>query len=118
MFSIFSSDCVRGRDAEELNNDTFWNNTRMNILSSWPPIPCNQHRQPPLRLYSAESFWAPTVFARPLVPFPQTDQFSSRAVGLFPTTICKTSDMNKIRGGRGGGDRTHDLRLKRPLLYH
>ena len=20
--------------------------------------------------------------------------------------------------GRGGGDRTHDLRLKRPLLYH
>jgi hypothetical protein len=22
------------------------------------------------------------------------------------------------RFGRGGGDRTHDLRLKRPLLYH
>ena len=23
-----------------------------------------------------------------------------------------------ISFGRGGGDRTHDLRLKRPLLYH
>jgi len=22
------------------------------------------------------------------------------------------------KAGRGGGDRTHDLRLKRPLLYH
>ena len=24
----------------------------------------------------------------------------------------------KKKVGRGGGDRTHDLRLKRPLLYH
>jgi hypothetical protein len=34
--------------------------------------------------------------------------------------VVKTK--NKICGiskfGRGGGDRTHDLRLKRPLLYH
>ena len=29
-------------------------------------------------------------------------------------------NCKKIRKmfGRGGGDRTHDLRLKRPLLYH
>ena len=26
--------------------------------------------------------------------------------------------QNKKMLGRGGGDRTHDLRLKRPLLYH
>jgi hypothetical protein len=25
---------------------------------------------------------------------------------------------NEEGDGRGGGDRTHDLRLKRPLLYH
>ena len=28
----------------------------------------------------------------------------------------KPWEMKEI--GRGGGDRTHDLRLKRPLLYH
>ena len=30
------------------------------------------------------------------------------------------SKANGFNGtyGRGGGDRTHDLRLKRPLLYH
>jgi hypothetical protein len=26
--------------------------------------------------------------------------------------------QNQRGFGRGGGDRTHDLRLKRPLLYH
>jgi hypothetical protein len=28
----------------------------------------------------------------------------------------KSLDLREV--GRGGGDRTHDLRLKRPLLYH
>jgi hypothetical protein len=29
-----------------------------------------------------------------------------------------TNRINIVEFGRGGGDRTHDLRLKRPLLYH
>jgi integrase/recombinase XerD len=31
---------------------------------------------------------------------------------------ARTLVFSRRRIGRGGGDRTHDLRLKRPLLYH
>ena len=36
--------------------------------------------------------------------------------GLFGNLGKLFADNEKV--GRGGGDRTHDLRLKRPLLYH
>lgn len=36
---------------------------------------------------------------------------------LPPRKTAKVFETNGIVG-RGGGDRTHDLRLKRPLLYH
>jgi hypothetical protein len=36
---------------------------------------------------------------------------------LLPRRINKSFVTNE-KTGRGGGDRTHDLRLKRPLLYH
>jgi len=32
--------------------------------------------------------------------------------------VARTAVFSRRRVGRGGGDRTHDLRLKRPLLYH
>src|SRR6266568_3984865 len=34
-----------------------------------------------------------------------------------PRVLVKCSSTRKM-DDRGGGDRTHDLRLKRPLLYH
>ena len=39
---------------------------------------------------------------------------------LRPNSTNSEVDSNFIHQifGRGGGDRTHDLRLKRPLLYH
>jgi hypothetical protein len=39
---------------------------------------------------------------------------------LTPETSTQRRNGNRIIKvfGRGGGDRTHDLRLKRPLLYH
>jgi hypothetical protein len=39
---------------------------------------------------------------------------------LPPLPPRKTAKLFEANGmvGRGGGDRTHDLRLKRPLLYH
>ena len=52
---------------------------------------------------------------------------SARSVRLvLPAQVAKRywpleelqSTFNKGDVGRGGGDRTHDLRLKRPLLYH
>jgi hypothetical protein len=36
---------------------------------------------------------------------------------LPPRVFVKSRPIRKMVG-RGGGDRTHDLRLKRPLLYH
>ena len=49
---------------------------------------------------------ASQIQTREIRRFP--DQFFSRAVGLFPTTTCKASYINKI-DGRGGGDRIHEL---------
>jgi hypothetical protein len=39
-------------------------------------------------------------------------------VGHTAKRAAKTRVFSRRRIGRGGGDRTHDLRLKRPLLYH
>jgi hypothetical protein len=36
---------------------------------------------------------------------------------LPPRVFAKCLPIRRMVG-RGGGDRTHDLRLKRPLLYH
>ena len=36
---------------------------------------------------------------------------------LLPRGFRKSCEVSE-KAGRGGGDRTHDLRLKRPLLYH
>ena len=36
---------------------------------------------------------------------------------LPPRDFAKSLPISRMVG-RGGGDRTHDLRLKRPLLYH
>jgi hypothetical protein len=36
---------------------------------------------------------------------------------LPPRVFVKCLPIKRMVG-RGGGDRTHDLRLKRPLLYH
>jgi hypothetical protein len=46
----------------------------------------------------------------------------NRTTGLIcpflpPRIVVKSQPIKKMVG-RGGGDRTHDLRLKRPLLYH
>jgi hypothetical protein len=46
----------------------------------------------------------------------------NRIIGLIcpflpPRVFVKCPSIRKMVG-RGGGDRTHDLRLKRPLLYH
>ena len=38
--------------------------------------------------------------------------------GHTPSASSRSSFFSDGRIGRGGGDRTHDLRLKRPLLYH
>ena len=46
----------------------------------------------------------------------------NRIAGLIcrfsqPREFAKSPSIRTM-DGRGGGDRTHDLRLKRPLLYH
>jgi len=38
--------------------------------------------------------------------------------GYTARPAARTLVFSRRRIGRGGGDRTHDLRLKRPLLYH
>ena len=38
--------------------------------------------------------------------------------GYTAKHAARTPVFSRRRIGRGGGDRTHDLRLKRPLLYH
>jgi len=38
--------------------------------------------------------------------------------GYTARPAARTRVFSRRRIGRGGGDRTHDLRLKRPLLYH
>jgi len=38
--------------------------------------------------------------------------------GYTGKRVARTPVFSRRRIGRGGGDRTHDLRLKRPLLYH
>ena len=38
--------------------------------------------------------------------------------GYTEKRVARTPVFSRRRIGRGGGDRTHDLRLKRPLLYH
>ncbi len=38
--------------------------------------------------------------------------------GYTAKRAARTPVFSRRRIGRGGGDRTHDLRLKRPLLYH
>jgi len=38
--------------------------------------------------------------------------------GYTAKRAARTPVLSRRRIGRGGGDRTHDLRLKRPLLYH
>jgi integrase/recombinase XerD len=38
--------------------------------------------------------------------------------GYTGKRAARTPVLSRRRIGRGGGDRTHDLRLKRPLLYH
>ena len=38
--------------------------------------------------------------------------------GYTGKRVARTPVFARRRIGRGGGDRTHDLRLKRPLLYH
>jgi integrase/recombinase XerD len=38
--------------------------------------------------------------------------------GYTAKRAARTLVFSRRRIGRGGGDRTHDLRLKRPLLYH
>ena len=53
------------------------------------------------------------------VPLKKTQ---NRIIGLIcpflpPHIFGKCPPVRKM-DGRGGGDRTHDLRLKRPLLYH
>ena len=53
------------------------------------------------------------------VPLKETQ---NRIIGLIcpflpPRVFVKCPSIRKM-DGRGGGDRTHDLRLKRPLLYH
>ena len=37
---------------------------------------------------------------------------------ICPLAILLSAYQSAMMIGRGGGDRTHDLRLKRPLLYH
>ena len=44
-------------------------------------------------------------------------RFCSYCCLLLPRCFGKSCEVNE-KAGRGGGDRTHDLRLKRPLLYH
>jgi hypothetical protein len=44
-------------------------------------------------------------------------RFSNGFWRLFCLSEGEESRLNSTIG-RGGGDRTHDLRLKRPLLYH
>ncbi len=58
--------------------------------------------------------------------FAATIQHASRTTGSSSSIVvkrlivvkCCGKPFNVKRIGRGGGDRTHDLRLKRPLLYH
>ncbi len=45
------------------------------------------------------------------------DAIRSYCCLLLPRGFSKSFVKNE-KTGRGGGDRTHDLRLKRPLLYH
>jgi hypothetical protein len=47
--------------------------------------------------------------------------FASVGVGNWAARDLRfnsADEYSATRIGRGGGDRTHDLRLKRPLLYH
>lgn len=45
--------------------------------------------------------------------------FSTQVVAISTFWNYDTGNLSKHWSfGRGGGDRTHDLRLKRPLLYH
>jgi hypothetical protein len=49
---------------------------------------------------------------------------AERVADQLRPVVTKVTKMEKQpngfsrKPGRGGGDRTHDLRLKRPLLYH
>jgi hypothetical protein len=45
-----------------------------------------------------------------------TDHFQARKTGCSGNARSLMFYLRFL--GRGGGDRTHDLRLKRPLLYH
>ena len=45
------------------------------------------------------------------------DDTPSNCCLLLPRESRKSFNVYQ-KTGRGGGDRTHDLRLKRPLLYH
>ena len=58
----------------------------------------------------------------PVVTRAAEDNCTNRIIGLIcpflPPRICVKCPSIRKMAGRGGGDRTHDLRLKRPLLYH
>ena len=51
---------------------------------------------------------------RLILPARWLERFSAPLSSLANLQLAR----KKRNVGRGGGDRTHDLRLKRPLLYH
>jgi hypothetical protein len=54
-----------------------------------------------------------------VVPFPMLISFAGGGrVSHRPENVDVSFAISITYDGRGGGDRTHDLRLKRPLLYH
>jgi hypothetical protein len=62
------------------------------------------------------------VLKNPVVTRAAENQCTNRIIELIcpflpPRVFAKCPAIRKM-DGRGGGDRTHDLRLKRPLLYH
>jgi hypothetical protein len=69
-------------------------------MSSW-------HRSRCMLVDRADSKMSNIYSVGPCVP----SNHGAQIVMDLGTTACG-------RFGRGGGDRTHDLRLKRPLLYH
>jgi hypothetical protein len=56
-----------------------------------------------------------------LSPVPQKkpqNRIINRICPFLPPRVFAKCLPARWMVGRGGGDRTHDLRLKRPLLYH
>src|SRR6267142_2696404 len=98
------------------------------IYSSWEMLLIAPHFQP--NLYR---IWATALFGTQQsqqTPRSSGQAGQNRGWGPFFREFAKEwglqflimksppYDTCSIGFGRGGGDRTHDLRLKRPLLYH